>query len=319
MNGSADTAFVILISVLFIILTFLLTVAFLSSLAKDKLAVRKRLDSLFSREASGEVFEPKKKKSGKNFSKKLKLSQTIASELQTAGILMRVEEFAIIWLLSGFLPSGIIALMTGSGIAAAIFALIGIILPPFVVKKKKKKRVAAFENQLSDALVIMCNCLKSGLTLGQAFENIGNEMSEPISKEFSRLCTEIKYGSSLDKALNSLAERIESDDLMLTVTAINIQRQVGGNLSEILQNISETIKSRIKLKNDIKVMTASGRISGLIIGLLPIFIGLMIYVMNPDYMLSFIENSIGKIMLCVGAVMEIIGFLFIKKIITVKY
>lgn len=317
MNGFVSTVYIIVISILFVILTFLLSVILLERFLKEKLIVQKRIKKFWGKQIKSDIVKPKAKKIKKEI--KLKFSQKFASQLKTAGILMRVEEFATIWILSSFVPSGIIALITGNAGVALLFAVIGIILPPAYIKKQKKKRVAAFENQLSDALVIICNCLRSGLTISQAFENIADEMPEPISKEFSAVCTEIKYGSTLEKALNSLSERIGSDDLMLTVTAINIQRQVGGNLSEILQNISDTIKSRIKLKNEIKVMTASGRASGIIIGLLPIGIGIMIFLLNPEYMLAFVETSIGKIMLCVGAVMEIIGFLVIKKIISIKY
>ncbi|HAN20193.1 MAG: hypothetical protein A2Y15_09845 [Clostridiales bacterium GWF2_36_10] len=319
MNGSDSTAFIILISILCFILSFLLSIVLFKRIFRDKLVAQKRIMSFFKKETQKETLQPKLKKRKRIFGKKIKLSQTIATELQTAGVLIRVEEYAIIWLFLSFVPSGLIALVTGNAGISVLFAIVGIILPPMYIKKQKKKRIAAFENQLGDALVTMCNCLRSGLTLGQAFENITTEMSEPISKEFGRVCTEMKYGSPLDKSLNSMADRIRSDDLMLTVTAINIQRQVGGNLSEILSSISETIKARVKLKGDIKVMTASGRASGLIIGFLPIALGLMIFLLNPDYMISFVESSIGKVLLGIGVVMECLGFMMIKKILAIKY
>ncbi len=319
MNGFADTAYIILISILFVTLAFMLTIAFAQSILKDRIMLQKRMEKFFSTDEGKKEYQPKAKKSRKEAKRKIKLSQTLATDLQTAGILMRVEEFVTIWLVVSFVPSGIIALLSGSAPLAVIFAVIGIIIPPMYINKQKKKRVEAFESQLGDALVILCNCLRSGLTLGQAFDNISTEMSEPISKEFLRVCTEMKYGTSLEKALNSMVDRIGSYDLMMAVSAINIQRQVGGNLSEILQNISETIKSRIKLKGEIKVLTATGRASGFVIGFLPIGLGLIIFMLNPDYMISFIQNNVGRILLAVGAVMELIGFLMVKKIITIKY
>ncbi|PKM62839.1 MAG: type II secretion protein F [Firmicutes bacterium HGW-Firmicutes-21] len=319
MNGFVSTVYIIIISILFVVLSFILTIAVSQSMLKDKMTVQKRLTSFFTKEAQKISVNPKGKKNRRGQKEKLKLSQAVLTELQTAGILIRVEEFATIWLIISFVPSGIVALITGNAIVSIILAIVGIMIPPMYIKKQKKKRIAAFENQLGDALVIMCNCLRSGLTLGQAIENISSEMSEPISKEFTRVCTEIKYGTSLEKALNSMSDRIGSYDLMMAVSAINIQRQVGGNLSEILSNISETIKSRIKLKGEIKVLTATGRASGIVIGLLPIGLGLIIFLLNPDYMIAFFENSIGRILLMVGAVMETIGFLMVKKIITIKY
>ncbi|MDD4476314.1 MAG: type II secretion system F family protein [Eubacteriales bacterium] len=320
MNGSGSEIFVFVISILAALLFFLLTIAVMSSLMKDKLVVQKRMKGIFNNESIKAPVIPQGSKKSKNVDwKKIKLSQALTNELQTAGIMMRPEEFAIFWVVLSFVPSGLIALLTGNLILAVIFAVLGIIVPVAYVKNQKKKRVTAFENQLGDALVVMCNCLRSGLTLSQAFENISNEAGDPIAKEFSRVCTETKYGIPLEKALNSMVERIGSDDLMLTVSAINIQRQVGGNLSEILQNISETIKARLKLKGEIKVLTATGRASGIVIGLLPIGLGLIISLLNPNYMIEFIRSDIGKLLLGIGAVMEFIGFMMIKKIVAIKY
>ncbi|MDD4689643.1 MAG: type II secretion system F family protein, partial [Eubacteriales bacterium] len=222
-------------------------------------------------------------------------------------------------LLLAFVPSGITAITMGNMLLAITVAIIGIVSLPFLIRKRAKKKIMEFENQLSDALVVICNCLRSGLTLSQAMENIAHEMSDPIAKEFARVCRDVRYGSSIESALTAMNSRIKSDDLMLAISAINIQRQVGGNLSNILETISETIKARIKLKHEIKVLTATGRASGLVISILPIGMGLLLTIINPSYMMLFFENSIGKIMLGVGAVMEIIGILVVKKIVTVKY
>ena len=320
MNGSGSEIFIFIISILAALLFFLLTIALMSTLMKDKLVVQKRMKGIFNNVSQKSPVIPNgKKRNNKIDWKKIKISHALTNELQTAGIMMRPEEFAIVWVVAGFVPSGLIALLTGNLIFAIITTIVGIIIPVYYVKNQKKKRVTAFENQLGDALVVMCNCLRSGLTLSQAFENISNEASEPIAKEFSRVCTETKYGVPFEKALNSMVDRIGSDDLMLTVSAINIQRQVGGNLSEILQSISETIKARIKLKAEIKVLTATGRVSGIVIGVLPIGLGLIISLINPNYIADFIASDIGKVLLGIGALMEFIGFMTIRKIVSIKY
>jgi tight adherence protein B len=123
----------------------------------------------------------------------------------------------------------------------------------------------------------------------------------------------------MEKALSNMVKRVGGDDTVLMVSAINIQKQTGGNLSDILQTISETIKERQTLKKDIRVLTATGRISGMIIGMLPIGIGLMLLLINPDYIMSFFNTEIGIFMLIAAAALEIIGFLFVKKIVTVKF
>ncbi len=300
-------------------LSFLLSYIILRGIMEPRLAAEKRL-VLLSPLCPGKDEHPSDKaKKKKRTQKKRRFGQTLAGELQAAGVMMRPEEFATAWLVLSFIPSGLLALISGNIIIAGVFSLAGIVGPPVYVNKQKKKRVAAFEQQLGDALVTMCNCLRSGLTLGQAIENISVDMGEPISKEFARLCTEVKYGSTLESALNSMAERIGSDDLSLAVTAINIQRQTGGNLSETLAGISETIRARVKLKADVRVVTASGRMSGIVIGVMPIALGLIIYLINPEYMKSFVASGAGRIMLCIGAVMETLGFLMIKKILSIKY
>jgi tight adherence protein B len=149
--------------------------------------------------------------------------------------------------------------------------------------------------------------------------SISEEMQEPIGKEFALTVREINMGVDMDTALDNMVDRVRSTDLMMTVAAVKIQRQVGGNLLEILVSISSTIKDRLRLKNDIRVMTAQGRMSALIIGLLPVFLALMLMIINPTYLLKFVQKPAGIAMLAVGLVMEIIGFVFVRKVVTITY
>ncbi len=317
MNGSDSTMYLFIICVLGGVLVFVLTMVILKHIFNDRIELKTRMKKLFGEqkiELAAVNTTYKKRRI-----EKIKLGKALAEELQAAGIPMRSEEFFMVWLLLAFVPSGIIAISTGNMILAITSALIGIALLPFLVNKKKKSKIEEFENQLSDALVVICNCLRSGLTLSQAMENIAREMSDPIAAEFARVCREVKYGTSIESALTSLNRRIKSDDLMLAVSAINIQRQVGGNLSNILETISETIKVRIKLKREIKVLTATGRASGLVVSILPIGMGILLMIINPSYMMLFFEHPLGRVMLGVGAVMEVIGIFVVKKIVTVKY
>jgi tight adherence protein B len=144
-------------------------------------------------------------------------------------------------------------------------------------------------------------------------------MTPPINVEFGRALQEMQYGVPLEQALNSMAERIKSPDLMLTISAVNIQRQTGGNLSEILEVISETIKERIKIKGDIRTLTAQGRMSGLLIGGLPIVLGGFLMVANPSYMMLLFTESMGRLFLISAIILEIIGFSLIRKIVSIKY
>jgi tight adherence protein B len=232
---------------------------------------------------------------------------------------MRPNEFLVIWFLSAvFMP----VLMAVAGlhlVSVAAVGIIGLATPPLLVRKRKKKRLVIFEKQLGEALVLICNCLRAGMTFQQAMSSIATEMPDPIAREFSRTVKEIHLGASVDTALDSMVKRVGSTDLMITISAIQIQRQVGGNLMEILENISMTIKDRIKIKEDIRVLTATGRSSGVIVGAIPLAIGGLLTLVNPAYIMTFFETRMGVIMLIVAGAMEAIGFLIIRKIVSVKY
>ena len=144
-------------------------------------------------------------------------------------------------------------------------------------------------------------------------------MPAPIGIEFGRVCNEIRYGATLEEALNNMVDRVKSADLMLVVSAVLIQRTTGGNLSEILSTISNTIRERIKIKGEISSITAQGRMSGLIIGSLPIAIAAILMVINPEYMTTFFTTTAGNIMLIISVVMEVLGFFAIRKVVTIEY
>ena len=244
---------------------------------------------------------------------------TIFNELILADIMMKPEEFGLIWLVLTFVPAGLAALFKAGIMPSATLAALGAFLPIIFIKIKKGKRIKAFEGQLGDTLIMICNGLRSGFSFQQTMENVANDMPAPIGIEFGRVCNEIRYGATMEEALNNMVERVKSPDLMLVVSAVLIQRTTGGNLSEILSTISNTIKDRIRIKGEISSITAQGRMSGMIIGALPVCIAAMLMVINPDYMSTFFTTSAGKIMLAVSVVMEIVGFFAIRKVVTIEY
>lgn len=305
-------------------LIFILAVLLFGKLTEKKRLVSNRIEKVTPKKktalakAREEERKQKKNKFGSSVRGK-RFIDVVQNELILADISLKPEEFGVIWLLLASLPSGLVGLFTGQLISALTLAVLGAVLPVFFLRHRKKKRTIAFEAQLGDALVIICNCLRSGLTFQQAMDAINKEMEAPISVEFGRTLQEMQYGLSLEQALNNMGSRIKSSDLMLTVSAVNIQRQTGGNLSEILEIISETIKDRIKIKGDIRTMTAQGRISGLIVGVLPIALGSFLMVINPDYMKVLFTDRIGHILLIVAVIMEVIGFALIRKMVDIKY
>ena len=296
------------------LLAFLVLMIFLRLLLKDRLILDKRLDVI-----GGKSDEDKPIKARKRKTTKEPALRALAYELSNAGVHMRPNEFLILWLTSAAIVPTLLALAGMHPVSSFAAALFGLALPPLFVRKRKKKRLILFEKQLGEALVLIANCLSAGMTFQQAMASVSSEMPNPIAHEFARTVKEIQFGTGVDIALDHLVSRVKSTDLMLTVSAIQIQRQVGGNLLEILENISVTIKDRIKIKDEIRVLVATGRSSGLIIGMIPIAIGGILALINPEYIMLFFQTQMGVTMLIVAATMEILGFLVIRKIVNIKY
>lgn len=213
----------------------------------------------------------------------------------------------------------LIGLMLSQKIYAGIlFSLIGGVLPRLYIKSAQKKKCRQFNNQLADALLVLANSLRAGFSLLQAMEMVSQEMPNPISGEFQLALREMTYGTATETALIHLTERVDSDVLDLLVTAMLIQRQVGGNLAEVLLNIHATIQGRLRFQQEIKTLTAQGKISGYVIAALPFGIAAALSVINPGYLSVLFKNPIGWALLAGGLTSQFIGFLFIRKIITIE-
>ncbi|MBR4050433.1 MAG: type II secretion system F family protein [Clostridia bacterium] len=329
MNGLQIS--IVILSVAFALLGFILCVSILGGVTQDKRRVEKRVNKIASKKSGLTLQIQQRKKSrktslvnramngGKQSVQRKRLMDTIFNELILADIMMKPEEFCLVWLSITFIPSGLAALFKLGLMPSVTLAAVGAFLPIIFIKIKKENRRKAFEAQLGDTLIMMCNGLKSGFSFQQTMENVASDMPAPIGMEFGRVCNEIRYGATMEEALNNMAERVKSADLMLVVSAVLIQRTTGGNLSEILSTISETIRDRIKIKGEISSITAQGRMSGIIIGSLPIGIAVILMVINPEYMSTFFTTTAGNIMLSVSVIMEILGFLAIRKVVTIEY
>lgn len=329
MNGLQIS--IIILSVSFGLFSFFLWLSIIGTATEGRRKVEKRMDKIASKK-SGLTLQIQEKKKERKSSilkramdgskqsvQRKKLMDTIFNELILADIMMKPEEFCLVWLVLTFVPAGLAALFKAGLMPSATLAAVGAFLPILFIKIKKGRRIKAFEGQLGDTLIMICNGLKSGFSFQQTMENVANDMPPPIGIEFGRVCNEIRYGATMEEALNNMVDRVKSPDLMLVVSAVLIQRTTGGNLSEILTTISQTIKDRIQIKGEISSITAQGRMSGMIIGALPICIAAVLMVVNPDYMSTFFTTTAGKIMLAVSAVMEIIGFFAIRKVVTIEY
>ena len=191
-------------------------------------------------------------------------------------------------------------------------------LPLLHVLRRRKKRMKQFSEQFPDAIDMMTSALRAGHALGRAMQLVATEAPEPIRTEFRKTFEEQNLGLPIKEAMLNLAHRVDNMDLKLFVTAVIIQRESGGNLTEILTKISQTIRARFVLLGQIQVYTAQGRFTSWILGLLPVGIGFIIYVINPDYVMFHFRDPVGRVVFGVAVLLQILGFLAIRKIVRMK-
>jgi len=194
----------------------------------------------------------------------------------------------------------------------------GFVGPRIYIAIRKSGRLKSFNSQLSDALNLMVNSLRAGYSTMQAIEVIGKEMPTPISDEFERVTLELQLGVPFDTAMNNLLRRMPSPDMDLVVTAMSVQREVGGNLAEVLDAISFTIRERVRIKGEIKALTSQGRITGYIITALPFALGAFLSFVNPDFIEPLFTEPCGWMMLGTSILLIVLGFFVINKIVSIE-
>src|SRR5271157_463465 len=244
--------------------------------------------------------------------------ERIARELARADLKLKPGEYMALYAVS-VLGVAIVAFLLGGRIlfSALIGAVIGAFLPQMYVKNQQSKRLLRFNDQLPDMLNLMVNGLRAGYSTLQAMEAVSKELPPPICDEFRRVVQEMQLGVPMERAMDNLLRRIPSDDLDLTITAINVQREVGGNLAEILDTISYTIRERVRIKGEIRVLTSQVMYSGRFLSLLPIIVLGVLYLLNREYMMEFFKPEnipCGYIALGIGAALIIAGYFVMNKL-----
>ncbi len=247
-------------------------------------------------------------------------AQTWREQLARADLKITPGEFLAAHFLMVFVGFmfGFGILMKGNVVVGMAVGIFGFFVPRIYVSMRKGRRIRAFEQQLPDTLGLWVNGLRAGYSVQQAMEAIAREGPEPTATEFRRVVQELQLGVARDVSLGHLLNRIPSEDLDLIITAVDIQSEVGGNLAEILDIISGTIRERIKLKGEVSVLTAQGRMTGYVIGALPIFLAGVLMLIAPDYMeRMFTNQTCGWPMLFCGVSLIGAGFAAINKIVTI--
>ncbi len=249
---------------------------------------------------------------------KSKWGSGIARDLARADIKMKPGEYIALIIIMVLFVGSLAYFFGGRNIIfTALGGLAGLWLPRFYVGRLQNQRLNNFNNQLADMLNLMVNGLRAGYSTMQAMEAVSKEMPPPISDEFRRVVQEMQIGIPMDQALENLYRRVPSDDLDLIIAAINVQREVGGNLAEILDTISYTIRERVRIKGEIRVLTSQVVYSGRFLAMMPIFIAIILYLVNRPYMMQFFNPGtriFGIAMLVIGALMVASGYYVMMRI-----
>ena len=240
----------------------------------------------------------------------------IARELARADVRLKVAEYFALIVIS-IIGTGAIAWLLGSQqpISFLMGAVSGFFFPRMYINRQKTRRLKRFNEQLPDMINLMVNGLRAGYSTMQAMEAVSKEMPAPICDEFRRVVQEMQLGIPMEVSLDNLLRRIPSQDLDFMVTAINVQREVGGNLSEILDTISFTIRERIRIKGDIQTLTAQVRTSGTVLSLIPVFLTLILWFINPGYLMSLQGGGVGCV---IGVIVSVIFLIVLGYVIMMK-
>ncbi|MDC3413643.1 type II secretion system F family protein [Terrihalobacillus insolitus] len=245
-------------------------------------------------------------------------NEKLALMIHRAGVPLKPEEYIMFQWIATFLGAGISYLIIGNILLFPIGAIIGFNIPKLLLHKKQKERLEKFNDGLPEMITTIVGALRAGFSFPQALKSVVEEAQSPIKEEIETVLREMQYGTNVEDALKRLNDRMPSDDLDIMIQAIIIQRQVGGNLATVLETIITTIRDRIKIQGQISTLTAQGRLSGVIIGLLPVLLGLFLYLIEPEYIGVLFTHPIGIVLVVIASISSIIGFLLIRKLTTIE-
>lgn len=248
----------------------------------------------------------------------LPFARSLELLLYQAGLNWRVGTLILLMVFTGAVFFLLCSTLLHRPLLGLVVGLLTAFIPYGWVKGQKAKRMNQFNEQLPDSLDLMTSALRAGLSFPAALQLVAQESPEPLAQEFAITFDEQNLGLDVKEALINLTERVDSLDLKFFVTAVIIQRETGGNLAEIMESIARIIRERFRILGDVKSRTAHGRLTGMILSILPIALGIIFTMIAPNYMLTFFRDPIGQMLLIVCVVMQIVGFFWIRRVIAIK-
>jgi tight adherence protein B len=254
---------------------------------------------------------------GERFATSQGFSEKLDAQLEAAGVNLRSGEFVVATVGAALLGGVLGMALLQNLLLAGVTGVIGAAAPTLVLRMSLGRRGEKMREQLPDVLTIMASSLRAGHSFLQALDTTAREIAAPANVEFQRLVAEIRLGRPAEDALESLADRVGSADFRWAVLAVNIQREVGGNLAEILDNVSDTLRERAMMRRQIRVLTAEGRLSAWVLAILPFAIAIYMFAVNPDYISLLFTKQIGLFMLGTAGVLMVLGILWMRKIVDI--
>lgn len=243
---------------------------------------------------------------------------TTAQALESIHVRISPLQLLYLSLTSALLVATIIFVLFNSFTMAVLFGLPALALPKLLERILKKRMYKKFGQQFVEALDSLSNALKTGYSLPQAIEMVGREMPAPLGHEFALVIRELQLGAPLGVALGNMAKRIPNEDLSLVTSAVSISQEVGGNLAEVFEKIAKTIRERVQIEGKIDALTSQGKLQGIVVALMPLALGYVLNLINPELMRPMYTTPLGWCMIMAIVVLELLGYFFIRKIVAIE-
>ncbi|MEP6476062.1 MAG: type II secretion system F family protein [Actinomycetota bacterium] len=254
---------------------------------------------------------------GRRFATAGGFGESLDMRLEAAGVKVRSGEFVVASAAAAVIAGFVGVATFSTWVFGLIFAGVGAVTPWFLLQRQLGKRAEKLREQLPDVLTILASSLRAGHSFLQALDTVSKEIPEPAAAEFVRVVAEVRLGRPVEDAMGAMAERVGSEDFKWAVLAVNIQREVGGNLAEILDNVSDTLRERAVLRRQVLVLTTEGRLSAWVLGIMPFVIGLYMYAVNKEYISLLVTTTVGLIMLGGAGGLLTLGVLWMRKIVKI--
>ena len=254
---------------------------------------------------------------GTRFAESRGMSERLDAQLEAAGVSLRSGEFVVATVAAAIVGAVLGAALLRSLLLALVIGAIAAAGPTIALRTALGRRSDKLREQLPDVLTIMASSLRAGHSFLQSLDTVAKEISQPAASEFQRVVAEIRLGRGAEDAMESMAERVGSEDFKWAVLAVNIQREVGGNLAEILDNVADTLRERAMIRRQIRVLTSEGRLSAWVLALLPAGIALYMFAVNPDYISLLFTTTIGLVMLITALCLLAVGIFWMKKVVDI--